>query len=284
MCLGRTTIVPQRTKDRIGVDAIAGASKEAASVIVAQVVAKRGLGAGAKRSEVRSGSSGLKDGITDRQGAAIPDRGNKTRVAAHSAVSHIHDYVAVGIDSTTAKLGRIAADGGVNYGQWRAATIVSCAADATSVAIRGRVPTESAVGHGQRCEPTIVANAGNAAAEAVGARCGVAAESAIEEGQCRAPGDAVVEDGSATTGSARQGGVATEDTPIHCEGRVVVIDAAARRGGSVIDCDPSYGHGVAGIDMEDPERSRSDASLNRKNICSRSANGYVLRNRQLGTR
>jgi hypothetical protein len=102
MRLGRAAVVSERAKDRIGIDLITRASEETAAAIIAQVVAKRGLGAAAKSSDVRSGSSGLEDGITDRQSAAIPDIGNKTRVAAQSTIGHGRHHSAVGVNGTTA--------------------------------------------------------------------------------------------------------------------------------------------------------------------------------------
>ena len=197
MRLGRATVVRERAKDRIGVDLIAGASEETAPVIVAQVVAKRGLGAGAKRNDVGSGGSRLKDGITDHQGAAIPDGGNKTRVAAQSTIGHGYDHVAVGVDRATAEQGRIAAHGAIDHGQRRAATVITGATDAAAEAIRCGVSAQSAVEHAQRREAAIIGNAGDAAAKAVRARCGVAAQSAIDHAQRRAAGDAVIKNSAA---------------------------------------------------------------------------------------
>ena len=136
MRLGRATVVRERANVRIGVNLIAGASEETAAVIIAQVVAKRGLGAAAKRSDVRSGGSGLEDGITNLQGAAIPDVGNETRVATQGTIGHPRQHVAVGIDGATAQSGQIAAHGAVDQGHRPAAGVIGGAANAAAVAVR----------------------------------------------------------------------------------------------------------------------------------------------------
>jgi len=194
MRLGRTTVVRERAKVRSGVDLIAAASEITAAIIIAQVVAQRGLGAGAKRKDVRSVGSGLEDGITNHQGTAIPDGANKTGVAAQSTIGHGRRHAAVGIDAASAiGLGRIVAQSGIDQGHCSVATIIGGAANAATKAWCG-VAAQSAIDHAQRRVANIIADAADAAAKVSGR---IAAQSAIEHGQRRAAGDTVVIDSAA---------------------------------------------------------------------------------------
>jgi len=208
----RTTIVLQRTKQRIGIDLIAGTSQVTAAIIAAQIVAMRGNRA-AVIEDVSARTARVQDGIAEFQrgaaaavtvvNAAAADAG---RVAAKGAIAYGHprDDAAVRapIVDAAAVVGRVAANSAVAYGYYRATQFSAPTRDAAAAGVFGRVAADSAVGD-REGRAAVVGEVGDAAAV-------IAADDAIVHAQLRSaePG-AVVEDTAAV--------VASDSAVAHCQ-------------------------------------------------------------------
>src|SRR2546422_1079737 len=79
-----STVVLQRTEERVGVDLVSGTRQITASVIAADVVAMRGNCTPIVR-DVRAGRSGVQDSVPNLQ--RLVDRNTATTIVAKSAVT-----------------------------------------------------------------------------------------------------------------------------------------------------------------------------------------------------
>ena len=88
-----STVIPQRTKQRVGVDLIARTNQKAAAVITAEVIAVRGDG-GAVVDDVFPTAPALKIVFEISSSTGLPPYVDATsracRVAANCAVSKVH--------------------------------------------------------------------------------------------------------------------------------------------------------------------------------------------------
>src|SRR6478752_4909765 len=157
-----STVIPQRTKQRVGVDLIAGTSQKAAAIVAADVVAVRSDIAIDVTRRIR-----IEDCISDFHCSTADAAASSSRVAAHGAVDNHHTETAAR-DSATVSASRVAADRAVNDGQTRIAT-----SDATAIG-RGEVATDRAVHNGEvpRNFPPVLIRV-HAAADGVATDCGV---------------------------------------------------------------------------------------------------------------
>lgn len=265
---GRTSVILQRAKHRIGVDVVTGSDQKTAAIIAAQVVAER-CHCAVCVINVRASSSGVEDCVPDRQRRAALDGLDADApviVAAEGAAGDSERCVAteaVVKDAAAVVASRVAANCAVGDSQCRAAEM-AVAADPAAVPCR-QVAAQRAVGDGERRaaaravvkDARAVRGCGVAAQRAVvhaerraaatfaviedtaasHAAGRVAAERAVEDSERRVAGGAVVKD--AATIKRR---VATQSTLAHCQDRVVVINAAAiRREGRRAVCDGQAG-------------------------------------------
>ena len=90
-----STVIAQRTKQRVGVDLIAGANQKATAVITAEVIAVRGDG-GAVVDDVFPECAGVEDRVRDLTCVrelplyVVDATSRACRVAANCAVSKVH--------------------------------------------------------------------------------------------------------------------------------------------------------------------------------------------------
>jgi len=108
-----STVIAQRTKQRVGVDLIAWANQKATAVITADVIAMRGDG-GAVVHDVFPGCAGVEDRVGDLICVrllplyVVDATSRACRVAANCAVSKVH--AAGAGDAATDLASRVTAD------------------------------------------------------------------------------------------------------------------------------------------------------------------------------
>ena len=114
-----STVIPQRTKQRIGVDLIAGAIQKTAAIIAADVISMRGDGPANIPRRIR-----IEDCIFNFHCSTADAAASSSRVAAHGAVrngqSGRDDAAAGGDSAAVAIIGvayGVAADRAVDDGQ-----------------------------------------------------------------------------------------------------------------------------------------------------------------------
>src|SRR6266481_3291112 len=150
----RTAVILQRTKQRIGIDLIAGTNQKTAAVIAADVVSI-GRNRAAVVNDVFSRDAGVEDRIssfkcpTELPSQIVDATAGGGRVPAERAVSYLYLSSIVN-DSATRTGRRVAADCAVDHCDTRGGFKCPTANTATIVALACRVTAHRAVEDGQK--------------------------------------------------------------------------------------------------------------------------------------